>query len=224
MPSSLQLLGALAVATTASADLQPASEMTNNCFNYPTDNFNRNVSARGLLVVVPPGVCANADVRLREGSVGLPCADRCTTSSDHTIPHHAPFPKQVEPAFCALSTPPNTPHTPHSHRSSPPTHVITELREEHLRLEPTDWWPSGRGRLCVRLHPLRRRWQRVRCGPTTTTTTTTTPPLHHHHLMHAAYRPCPPHPPRAPSFTPLTSPHLTSPYLPAIHQPFAATP
>ena len=58
MPSSLQLLGALAVATTASADLQSASEMTNNCFNFPTENFNRNVSAGGLLPVVLVCICS----------------------------------------------------------------------------------------------------------------------------------------------------------------------
>jgi len=47
MPSSLQLLGAFAVAATATADLQPASEMTNNCFDYPTTNFNRNNCVKG---------------------------------------------------------------------------------------------------------------------------------------------------------------------------------
>jgi len=53
MPSSLQLLGALAVATTASADLQSASEMTNNCFNFPTENFNRNNAVKAAYGASP---------------------------------------------------------------------------------------------------------------------------------------------------------------------------
>lgn len=36
-----QFLGAFAVLSSAMADLQPASELSNNCFDFPTTSFNR---------------------------------------------------------------------------------------------------------------------------------------------------------------------------------------